>query len=197
MIVLNRYYSKWQALPEMIRAFILKGLLLLIIWKSLYLFLFLPHRLLDKPLTNSIAIVTTFTLNLLSSDRSYSTVPAINHYIEDGQPKLQDAMVIYHKGKRSLSIADPCNGLELLVLYIGFIICLPAKRLRKAVFIISGFVIIWILNVLRCAGLSYLFDNNPDLGDFAHHYLFKFIVYSCIFCIWLLYSKKLFYAKAQ
>jgi exosortase/archaeosortase family protein len=94
-------------------------------------------------------------------------------------------------GRRGVGIADPCNALELYVLYFGFLLCLPASYKRLLLFTIGGFLMIFCLNILRCVGLIYLNLYQNTWAGFAHHYLFKLIVYAAVFGGWVWYSKKL------
>jgi exosortase/archaeosortase family protein len=96
-----------------------------------------------------------------------------------------------------LSIADVCNGLEVMVLYAGLILCLPASIKRKIRFILPGIVLIEVLNVIRCAGLAEIYLTHPEYLDFSHHYLFTFLVYAFIFWLWFLFSRDLDLTKKQ
>ncbi|HVS97495.1 MAG TPA: archaeosortase/exosortase family protein [Puia sp.] len=102
---------------------------------------------------------------------------------------MEAVMAISRGRERVLSIADACNGLEVIVLYAGLILCLPSGWRRKAVFILSGAVLIEVLNVIRCAGLVLVYEYHPEYLDFSHHYLFTFVVYAFIFWLWYLFSK--------
>jgi len=195
MIVLNQYYSKWQLIPKPARSFLLKGLALLIIWKFVYLAFLLPSRVLDEPLTYSVGVATTYTLNFLSGTHAFTTKPVINTSEFEGTITTEPAMAIFFNNNRTLAIADPCNGLELFVLFAGFIICFPARAFRKITFISGGILLIWIVNILRCAGLVYIYLYNPKYTHFSHHYAFKFLVYGFIFCLWMLFTKKLIHGK--
>ena len=95
-----------------------------------------------------------------------------------------------HQGKDILLIADGCNGLELIVLYIGFIICFPSSILKKIIFILLGIGIIDLSNIIRCGGLVFLKRYyGYELFQFAHHYGFKITLYSIIFMMWVLFTK--------
>jgi len=197
MIAINQYYQKWQLIPRPARLFLLKGLVLLILWKSIYLAFLLPTRLLDKPLTNSVGTATAYTLNLFSNTHAFTSKNAINRTELEGIVTNDPVMTVYLNNKPTLSIADPCNALELFVLFAGFIICLPAKASRKIAFISTGLILIWIINVLRCVGLIEIFLYNPKYTHFSHHYTFKFIVYGFIFLLWMLFTKKLINDKSN
>lgn len=197
MITVNQYYQKWQLVPRPARLFLLKGLALLILWKTLYLAFLAPTRLLDAPLTNSVGIATAYTLNLISGTDSFTARSEVNRTETEGIPINDPVMAVYLHDRPTLSIADPCNALELFILFAGFILCLPAKASRKIAFISTGLILIWIINVLRCVGLIEIYLYNPKYTHFSHHYAFKFIVYGFIFLLWMLFTKKLINVKSN
>lgn len=121
-------------------------------------------------------------MGIIPSDSGPSAAPLENIYIHDWNV---------------VSIEDGCNGLELMVLYIGFIVCMPATLKRKVIFGIIGPLLIYVVNVLRCAGVAYIIIYYPKFADFAHHYVFTFVVYGFIIGMWLIFSKKLNLEHAQ
>ncbi|MEO8713131.1 MAG: archaeosortase/exosortase family protein [Parafilimonas sp.] len=177
-------------IPSAVKSFLIKGLIIFVAWKLLYLLLLTPSRILDKPLTDFTAIGAAKTLNFLSHSSDYTTLAEIDEYDADGVRQLQPLMSIYFHGEKQLSVADACNALELFVLYAGFIICFPSALKRKILFIVGGIILICLINILRCAGLAWIFIYYPQYGDFSHHYVFTFIVYVCIFLLWFWFSKK-------
>ena len=189
-MVLKQYYYKLEQIPSSVKSFLIKGFLLFIGWKLIYLLFLLPSRLLDKPLTEFTAKNTAHTLNLVTHSSNYTIKNEIDKYDADGVLEIQPLTSIYYNGEKALSVADACNALELLVLYAGFIICFPSGMKRKISFIIGGIIFICLINILRCAGLAWIFIYYPQYGDFSHHYVFTFIVYLCIFLLWLWFSKK-------
>lgn len=177
-------------IPPAVRSFLIKGILLFVAWKLIYLIFLVPSRILDKPLTDFTGIQTAKTLNLITHSSGYTTKAEIDEYDAGGIIQRQPLMSIYFNGEKALSIADACNALELFVLYAGFIICFPSGFKRKILFIIGGIIFIYFVNILRCTGLTWIFIYYPEYGDFSHHYLFTFIVYICIFLLWYWFSKK-------
>ena len=51
--------------------------------------------------------------------------------------------------------------------------------------------IIWGLNVLRLAALALNHQYAHRSVDFNHHYAFTFVVYACIFGLWMLWARRL------
>jgi exosortase/archaeosortase family protein len=186
--------ARFNRIPKPVRGLLLKAAILFVAWKAVYLLFLLPGRVLDKPLTYAVGKGTAATLSLFNPSGDYTAVSAIRPGELAGEG-LIPVMVIRSDQAVLLNIADPCNGLELLILYAGLILCLPAMRGRKFVYIIGGIIGIEILNVLRCAGLVYVYLQKPDWLDYAHHYLFTFVVYAFIFWLWYLFSRDPEFAK--
>ncbi|HXB92624.1 MAG TPA: hypothetical protein VNU72_10055 [Puia sp.] len=185
-----KFSEKWHQVPRPVKLFLLRGAFLFVIWKLLYWSLLLPHRTLDAPLTRLIGAGTTVVLNGFSRPAMY--------WMEEGldeRPKGMDGILttekverVYRGRDKLLSIADVCNGLELMVLYAGYILCWPGRRWRKVKFITGGWVLIIGMNMLRCAALALIYLRWPEYLDFYHHYLFNFIVYGSIFWLWYLFT---------
>ena len=142
-----------NTIPQPVRVAAKKAFLLFIVWKLVYLFLLLPTRVLDKPLTDAVGIQTAHLLNSVYRIEEFISKPAYSHSFMEGQLIVTQARLIFFKGSSVLFIADPCNGLELIILYIGFILVMPARLKRKLTYIFFGVLLIYFLNVLRCAGL--------------------------------------------
>lgn len=191
------YLNNWNKVPAAVRRFILRAVAILIVWKLLYLIFLLPTRVLDKPLSHSVAMGTIRVLNTTTHSHDFSNKSEIGNIPTDNGMAPAPLENVYYHGRNIVSIEDGCNGLELIVLYIGFIACMPAAMKRKIIFSIGGSVLIYVVNVIRCAGVAYIILYYPKYADFAHHYVFTFIVYGLIIALWLIFSKKLNLTNAQ
>ena len=188
--------NQWRQVPQSFKIFFSRVIILSVIWKIAYLCFLLPYRIIDAPLTRSIGIQTANTLNWFSHSNSYTSNSILLNVNTALGVEMKPVQAIYYHNRNIVSIEDGCNGLELCLLYFGFIWCLPALPMRKLIFTVAGSFLIYCINVLRCAFLTMIYIFYPKYGDFAHHYLFTFAVYAFIILLWLLYSKKLTsYAK--
>ena len=178
-------------IPSPIRLFLGKAFLLFVIWKIIYSFFLYDSKVLDYPLTTHVAEASTKFLNNSGFLSGFSTNRTTRTSLYEGELISHEASEIFHNNKLVLYIADGCNGLELMVLYIGFIICMPSKIWRKILYIILGVALLDIINILRCVGLIYLREYFQAYFQFAHHYLFKVMVYGATFLIWRFYSRKI------
>jgi exosortase/archaeosortase family protein len=186
------YLQKWQQIPAGVKRFLLKSILLFILWKVIYLLLLFPGRILDSPLTTGTGVLTASGLNWFTHSNNYRSKSEAGFIKDDGyEGKLVLEQSVYYNQKKLVSIYDACNALELYVLFAGFIICMPASIKRKLIFIGSGVVLIFIVNIFRCIGVSYIIQYYPQNADFVHHYLFVFVVYALIIAMWLIFVRKI------
>ncbi|WP_114783166.1 exosortase X [Botryobacter ruber] len=93
-------------------------------------------------------------------------------------------------GYNLVHVDTPCNGMELMALFAGFIIAFPGPVLKKLIFIPIGIFLINFLNILRIAGLALNAFYSYETLEFNHKYTFTIIVYAFIFGLWMLWVKK-------
>ncbi|SFZ90498.1 exosortase/archaeosortase family protein [Flaviramulus basaltis] len=193
------FTSLKNEIPLPIRLFLGKALLFFIVWKLVYGLFLSDSKILDHPLTTHVGEASVFVLNNLGDMSGFSSKKEVSTFVDDGGDLLvkEQASQIYHNDKLVLFIADVCNGLELMVLYIGFIVCMPSKFWRKTLYIIIGVILIDLINILRCTGLIYLREYFHAYFEFAHHYLFKATVYTATFLMWMFYSRKIHLKNEQ
>ena len=171
--------AKFYIIPKPIRAFLLRVIVVFIVWKVLYHTLLLPTQIPDAWLTH----ISAKGASILTSWLYPSTAITVVQVADIAEQ-------LFVNGKRTIGIAHNCNALELYVLYIGYIICRPAPIKKRLIYIILGIVIIYLLNIIRIAGLGWLYLEHPRMVDFAHKYAFKAVVYFTIYLLWNEYSKQ-------
>lgn len=157
----------------------------------LYMLWLRPQGILDGPLTAAVGASTVEVLNLFADHTRFKAVrsfPAAGPEEDAGSGGVVD---IFRDGEDTLRIASACNGLEIMVLYAGFLFCFPTARSRRRwAFLGAGLGIIFVLNLLRCALLVWIFLRYRQYLDFSHHFAFTFVVYSCVFLLWYKYAKR-------
>jgi len=172
----NQLKTQLQKIPASLRNFLIKAIILFISWQLLYHFAMQPTRVPDRFLTNITGIATEKFYALFYQNMS----------IQLDVFKV----IIMRNGEKVIGIADPCNALEIYVLYVSFIICYPSTIKHRLKYIAIGLPILFVFNVLRACGLTWLNINRKDLADFSHHYLFQAIMYVIVFIIWVRFTRK-------
>lgn len=175
----------WQDIPSAVRSFLLKAVLCFLVWKVGYHLYIKPHRFLDVPLTQQTATNTQQMLQLIYPKIHFSNTEVVMRSGADFY-----GITIWANAKKIITVLDPCNALELYILYVLFIICLPSNWKRMLLFVGLGILGIYVLNIARCVVLAMLNMNRSLYVDFAHHYLFTMVVYIAIFAGWALYINK-------
>jgi exosortase family protein XrtF len=170
----------FKTIPPVIRNFFLRALLIFVLWKFIYHFFLLPARIPDETLTH---ITASSTAWLIAKKFPSDTI---------GFKKINNPLpkeIILKNNKKIIGIADGCNGLELFVLYIGFLMAYFINFKRLLSFSIIGVAIIFLLNILRTYALTLLNINQSSFTDLSHHYLFKLLVYGVMFLLWVKYTQ--------
>ncbi len=168
---------RFKSIPPPVRLFLIRALIFFIIWQTIYQFGLKPNRYLDHHVTRITAIATAYIIT-----KTYKSTSVVSEPPKD---------IISVNGVKIIGIADGCNGLELFVLYLAFLTCMPSTIARKFIFATFGILAIFGLNVLRCCSIAWLNINHPKYVDFAHHYAFTAIIYGFIFYMLTLFSKNI------
>ena len=194
---LEKLKSTLADFPPQIKTFLIRSFILFVVWKGLYLLLWSEKRTLDDPLTQMVAKHSVWLLNQITPGNQFTAKPMIAVKNFEGEIQVSRVSRIDRNGKPIMNIADECNGLELFILYFGFLFAMPAAIKRKIWFGIGGILIIHAVNVFRCVGLGLLLMNWDTYFDIAHHYIFKIIVYSTIVILWVVFSKNLSFTTSK
>lgn len=180
-------------IPKPVKRFLAVGIVIFLIWKLLYHIWLQPMQWPDRPLVNAIANHTCSGMNLFYADKTYSyKTISTTHGLRENKSTLYagSKALIRKNDKPVLSIVPNCNGLELMILFAGFIIAFPGQWKTKLWFIPVGMVAIHLVNVLRSMALTQIAaGQNMAFFDFAHHYLFSLTIYLFIFLLWTMYIR--------
>ena len=174
--------EKWLSLGPA-KQFIAKSVLCVVFWRILYVYILQPIRFPDKILTMLIGKGTIIFVNIFSKSGLQSAYCIESKYTPEAMLVRNNHII--------LRIGDACNGLELMLIYAGVIALLPGSSNLKARYIGLGIVGLIVTNMLRCAGLEWVYEFYRPLFETTHHYLFTLVMYVIIFYGWVLYINKL------
>lgn len=172
-------------LPPEVKKFTIRVAILFLIWELLYSCILLPERFPDAYFTKITAVGTAQLLGVIFPNLhfEYQTI------IVSDPLSIKDTVFV--DGNKLIGIADGCNAFELQVLFFGILICLERLQAKTFFYLLIGLPFITLCNILRCAIIGWLnITQHVDLSVFAHHYLFKIIMYSMIFVAWVSYTNK-------
>ncbi len=105
-------------------------------------------------------------------------------------PPGQQVGRIVVEGVAGVLIGSGCSGLELFVIFAGFILLFRGKAKNKLWFLPLGLLLILVLNIIRISALALILYYAPEYMDFNHKYTFVIMVYGAIFLLWLWWVNK-------
>jgi exosortase/archaeosortase family protein len=82
-------------------------------------------------------------------------------------------------GRGMLQVVYSCLGLGVMSFFAAFVIAYPKKLKTKLIFLISGLIIIQLLNILRFVLLAILWDKKQGM-IVDHHTIFNVVIYVII-----------------
>jgi exosortase/archaeosortase family protein len=163
-------------------AFLGRAILFYLVWVLVYYTNETLPILLNKWLTEFVAQHALWLLQF--ADQAYS-LGSYTKVAQSMEFNLSDgAITLYLNGIAQINIADSCNGLELYVLFIGFLVSYKQSVRNKTFFIVGGMILLLAINALRIAGLALIHVYFTHYFDFIHHYLFTATMYAGIFAVW-------------
>lgn len=159
--------------------FLLKAFGLYLFWYILYDLWLHPKSVLDNLVSTNLAYWSSLVLKGLG----FIAIDSI-------AASTENITVIGIDGTHGLWVGDPCNGITLFALFVGFVIAYPGKIKNKLWFIPLGMLLIHIINVIRIVSLCLIVYYSPESLSFNHTYTFTILVYAFVFWLWLLWSNK-------
>lgn len=84
----------------------------------------------------------------------------------------------------SVQIIYDCLGINIMAIFMIFMLAYPGKIKIKAWFIPTGLLAIFILNAMRMSALAGIVNKWPHLMDLFHHFIFQGVIYLMVFGLW-------------
>ena len=151
--------------------FLGKMLAAYVVWYVLYDLWLLPDGRLDAWVSHSVA------------DASHGILSAVGLAAEaTGRTVgLPDTVGVY--------IADGCNGLSTIGLFVGFVLAYPGRFWRRLAFIPLGIAAIYATNVGRIVAMVLTQRYWPAAFDPLHGFGLTTIFYVAVFGLWVLWVR--------
>lgn len=92
---------------------------------------------------------------------------------------------IYFATGSGTRIVWSCTALKQSFIWIIIMLVARGPWLKKLWFIPLGLVFTYLFNILRITLISMIIEHHPELFDIMHEYIFKYLFYGMLFCLWL------------
>lgn len=127
---------------------------------------------LPDPVTRVVAAQSTVILNVTGHQSEYADVP--------GARKVG----LSENGRVILNVFEGCNGINVMIVFVAFLIAFGGPLRRAVIFSLGGILIIHACNLLRIDLLFRLALNNSSHFYYYHKYVFTASLYLVVFGLW-------------
>ncbi|MEL1252765.1 exosortase family protein XrtF [Flavobacterium sp. DGU38] len=97
---------------------------------------------------------------------------------------------VWYNNVNVVRIVEGCNAVSVMILFVSFVLAFSGKLKTTLLFILSGILFIYILNVVRIATLTILMFRFPEKEHLLHGVLFPLIIYGLVFILWVIWVNK-------
>lgn len=98
-------------------------------------------------------------------------------------------LIVYEEHAR-IAVYEGCNGINVMVIFIGFLLAFGPYIRAMAWFIPAGLLTIHIGNLARIILLFWVAVYSPDHLYLLHKYFFTAIIYVVVFLLWIVWVRK-------
>ena len=173
---LVQLFKKYQSVLRFILIF-LGSYLLFSVFYNLYLISSESSKYYPDLFTHLVA--------LQSKDVIASFGYASKILINPGEPSLQ----LYINDLFLARIIEGCNSISIIILFTSFILSFFARFKITLLYIITGAVIIYIMNIVRIVILTIGIYEYPNYTSFLHGIVFPLIIYGTVFILWVFWVR--------
>lgn len=134
-----------------------------------------------------------FELDDISKNVAHQTVWLINFLGGDAVTYAHDfepSMKIIFKEKFAARIVEGCNAISVIILFAAFVFAFSSSFKKTILYILSGAILIYFLNILRIALLTFALYYYPQYEELLHGTIFPLFIYGAVFLLWVLWVTK-------
>jgi exosortase family protein XrtF len=93
--------------------------------------------------------------------------------------------------KAIVSVYEGCNGLNVVIVFLSFLLAFGPYTKKLLWFIPLGLLVIHLSNLARIVLLAFVSEFMPKYLYFTHKYLFTAFIYLFVFLLWIQWVMKL------
>jgi exosortase family protein XrtF len=99
--------------------------------------------------------------------------------------------LMVENGKTVLRIYEGCNGINVMIVFIAFIISFGGISKRGGLFMSAGIPVIHLANVIRIALLFWVAKHHETWFYYVHKYIFTATLYVIVLLLWWVWMSKM------
>ena len=124
------------------------------------------------------------------ANQTFKVMQIFSNDVRTADNPLEPSVNFYYKEKLISRIIEGCNAVSVMILFASFVFAFSSNWRRTFLFIVSGVVIIHVLNVVRITLLTFAFYYYPNQKKLLHDIVFPLFIYGVVFILWILWVTK-------
>lgn len=164
--------------------------LFLVKFFGVYILLFLIYSAYLTKTQSSSGIFTCAPITKTVANQSKYLLNVVGYEAETEQHQEEVSVKLFVNKKFVARIIEGCNSISIIILFISFIIAFSSSFKATATFIITGSLLIYVLNIFRIAIITIALYEFPQYQYVLHDILFPLIIYGFTFLLWFIWIKK-------
>ncbi|NNC49670.1 MAG: exosortase family protein XrtF [Flaviramulus sp.] len=102
----------------------------------------------------------------------------------------EPSMKVIVNGNYLARVIEGCNGISIIILFLSFIVAFSGRFKTTFFYILSGSVLIFVVNLLRIVLLTIGLYHYPEYEDILHTVIFPGIIYGMVFLLWIFWVNR-------
>ena len=136
---------------------------------------------------------TPFEVDFITQEVASQTQKLISFFGYEAEqiPHLkQKSIKLFVNDKYIARVVEGCNAISVILLFSSFIIAFKGKLKFTLLFIVTGSLLLYVLNVVRIALVAIALLHYPNYEHFIHGVVFPLIIYGLVFLFWIVWVTK-------
>ncbi len=96
-----------------------------------------------------------------------------------------------NNGERVINVFEGCNGLNVMIVFVAFLVAYGGYPKRMLWFLPLGLLVIHLFNLLRIILLYVAAQQNTHYFYYIHKYFFTAALYLVVIVLWIIWVMKL------
>lgn len=101
----------------------------------------------------------------------------------------EPSMNLYVNDVFLVRVVEGCNAISIIILFVSFVLAFASKLKTTLLFLLTGAVMIYVMNVIRIAILTIGIFEYPQHAEFLHSIVFPLIIYGTVFILWIIWVR--------
>ncbi|HRI79322.1 MAG TPA: exosortase family protein XrtF [Cyclobacteriaceae bacterium] len=111
----------------------------------------------------------------------------VSTVVNENSPNI----LITRNQKVILSVFEGCNGVNVMIVFVSFIVAFGGRLKATIVYLLTGILVLHIANLIRLTLLYLTAIHQRPLFYYFHKYLFTAVLYAVVFLLWYIWIERL------